>query len=98
MMCSVKLFVVIDYVITKQSSNKLELIRSIHLSTKSFWPDCKPEEPLFLAQFVCLSGPLLCAEFHLHQCNMSPLRGEKTQNQPLSNLNTGALRCAQCCW
>jgi len=23
--------------------------------------------------------------------------GEKTQNRLLSNLNTGALRCAQCC-
>jgi len=23
---------------------------------------------------------------------------EKPQNRPLSNLNTGALCCAQCCW
>jgi len=43
-------------------------------------------------------GPLLCAEFHPHWCNVSPLRGKKPQNRPLSNLNTGALRCAQCCW
>jgi len=42
-------------------------------------------------------GPLLHAKFHLHQCNVSPLRGEKPPNRPLSNLNTGALRCAQCC-
>jgi len=26
-------------------------------------------------------------------CNVSPLRGEKPQNRPLSNLNTDALRC-----
>jgi len=25
------------------------------------------------------------------------MRGEKPQNLPLSNLNTGALRCVQCC-
>jgi len=25
------------------------------------------------------------------------MRGEKPQNRPLSNLYTGALRCAQCC-
>ena len=41
-------------------------------------------------------GPLH-AKFHPHQCNVSPLRGEKPQNQPLSNLNTGALCFAQCC-
>jgi len=29
--------------------------------------------------------------------NVSPLRGEKPQNRPLSKLNTGRLRCAQCC-
>jgi len=40
---------------------------------------------------------LLRAKFNPHRCNVSPLRGEKPQNQPLSNLNTGALRCAQCC-
>jgi len=32
-----------------------------------------------------------------HRWNVSPLRGEKPQNRPVSNLNTGALRCAQCC-
>ena len=37
-------------------------------------------------------GPLLHAKFHPHWCNVSPLRGEKPQNWPLSNLNTGALR------
>ena len=41
-------------------------------------------------------GPLLHAKFHPHLCNVSPLRGEKPQNRPLSKLNTGALHCAQC--
>ena len=44
-----------------------------------------------------LFGPLLRAKFH-HRCNVLPLRGEKPQNRPLSNVNTGALRCAPCCW
>ena len=39
-------------------------------------------------------GPLLHAKFHPHRCNVSPLRGKKTQNLP--KLNTGSLRCAQC--
>ena len=34
-------------------------------------------------------GPLLRAKFHPNRCNMSPLRGEKPQNRPLSKLNTG---------
>jgi len=34
-------------------------------------------------------GPLLHAKFHTHRCNMSPLWGEKPQNQPLSKRNTG---------
>ena len=34
-------------------------------------------------------GPLLLAKFHPHRCNVSPLRGEKPQNRPLSKLNTG---------
>ena len=34
-------------------------------------------------------GPLLRAKFHPHRCNVSPLRGEKPQNCPLSKLNTG---------
>ena len=34
-------------------------------------------------------GPLLRAIFHPHRCNVSPLRGEKPQNRPLSKLNTG---------
>ena len=34
-------------------------------------------------------GPLLSAKFHPHRCNVSPLRGEKPQNRPLSKLNTG---------
>ena len=29
------------------------------------------------------------AKFHPHRCNVSPLRGEKPQNWPLSKLNTG---------
>jgi len=32
-----------------------------------------------------------------HQCNVSPLQGEKPQNRPLGYLNTGALHFAQCC-
>ena len=36
-------------------------------------------------------GPLLPAKFHPHRCNVSPLRGEKPQNRPLSKLNTGRL-------
>ena len=39
----------------------------------------------------------LRAKFHPHRCNVSPLRGEKPQNQPPGNLNTGALCSAQCC-
>jgi len=42
-------------------------------------------------------GFLLCAKFHPHRCNVSPLGGEKPQNRPLSKLNTGGLRYAQCC-
>jgi len=34
--------------------------------------------------------PLLLAKFHPHQCNVSPLLGERPQNRPLSKLNTGA--------
>jgi len=41
--------------------------------------------------------PLLRAKFHPYRCNVSPLRGEKPQNRPLSVLITGALSCAQCC-
>ena len=33
-------------------------------------------------------GPLLHAKFHPHRCKVSPLRGEKPQNRPLSKLNT----------
>jgi len=42
-------------------------------------------------------GDLLHAKFHPHRCNVLPLQGEKPQNWPLSKLNTGALRFAQCC-
>ena len=35
-------------------------------------------------------GPLLHAKFHPNRCNVSPLRGEKPQNRPLSKLNTGS--------
>ena len=35
-----------------------------------------------------VEGPLLRAKFHPHRCNVSPLRGEKLQNRPLSKLNT----------
>ena len=34
-------------------------------------------------------GPLLHAKFHPHRCNVSPLRGEKPQNRPLSKRNNG---------
>jgi len=40
---------------------------------------------------------LLHAKFQPKPCNVSPLQGEKPQNRPLSNLNTGALRRPQCC-
>jgi len=40
---------------------------------------------------------LLHPKFHPHWCNMSFLQGEKPQNCPLSNLNTGTLHCTQCC-
>jgi len=36
-------------------------------------------------------GSLLRAKFHPHRCNVSPMRGEKPQNRPLSKLNTGRL-------
>jgi len=32
-----------------------------------------------------------------HRCKVLSLWGEKRQNQPLSNLNTGMLCCTQCC-
>ena len=31
----------------------------------------------------------LHAKFHPYRCNVSPLRGVKPQNRPLSKLNTG---------
>ena len=37
-------------------------------------------------------GPLLHATFHHHRCNVSPLRGEKPQNRPLSIYRRLALR------
>ena len=37
------------------------------------------------------------AKFRPHRCNVLPLRGAKPQYRPLSKLNTGALRFAQCC-
>jgi len=33
--------------------------------------------------------PILPAKFDLDRCNMSPLWGEKPQNQPVSKQNTG---------
>jgi len=35
-------------------------------------------------------APPVHAKFHPHRCNVSPLRGEKPQNRPLSKLNTGS--------
>jgi len=43
-------------------------------------------------------SPLLHVKFHPNRCSVSPLRGEKPQNRPLSKLNTDALRCVQRCW
>jgi len=37
-------------------------------------------------------GGDLRIKFHPNRCNVSPLRGEKPHNRPLSKLNTGALR------
>ena len=34
-------------------------------------------------------GPLLHAKFDLDRCSVSPLRGEKPQNRPVSKRNTG---------
>ena len=47
--------------------------------------------PLWLLRWGVKFGtePLLRAKFHPHRCNVSPLRGEKAQNRPLSKLNTG---------
>jgi len=63
------------------------------------------QKPQFWANFDILGtseiwhggGDLVHTKFHPNRCNVSPLRGEKHQNQPLSKLNTGGLRCAQCC-
>ena len=43
-----------------------------------------------LYPYCCTFSPLLGAKCHPHRCNVSPLRGEKPQNLPLSNLNTAA--------
>jgi len=43
-----------------------------------------------------LLSPPTC-QISPHRCKVSPLRGEKPQNRPLSKVNTGGLRCAQCC-
>ena len=48
-------------------------------------------------KFGTEEGTFLRAKFHPHRCNVSPLRGGKPQNRPLNKLNTGGLRCAQCC-
>jgi len=42
-------------------------------------------------------GSLLHAKISPPSVQRVALRGEKPQNRPLSNLNTGALRGAQCC-
>ena len=50
----------------------------------------QPHFQHFVSSFFCIVfGPLLHAKFHPHRCNVSPLRGEKPQNWPLSKLNTG---------
>jgi len=45
-------------------------------------------------------GPLLHAKFHHKWWNVTYAgpRGEKPQNRPVSNLSTGTLRCAHCCY
>jgi len=46
---------------------------------------------------VALMGVKFSAEFHpIGATYVAPV-GQKTQNRPLSNLNTVALLCAQCC-
>ena len=40
-------------------------------------------------KFGVEEGTFLHAKFHPHRCNVSPLRGQKPQNRPLSKLNTG---------
>jgi len=46
--------------------------------------------PLLLRYYSVITPlPLLHAKFHPHRCNVSPLRGEKPQNRPLSKLNIG---------
>ena len=37
-------------------------------------------------KFGTEEGP---SKFHPHRCNVSPLRGDKPQNRPLTKLNTG---------
>ena len=39
---------------------------------------------------------LLHAKFNPHRCHVVTPAGQKPQNRPLSKLNTGALRLAQC--
>jgi len=42
-------------------------------------------------------GPSSVPNFTPHWCNLSPLWGEKPQNQPLSKSDTGALLFSQYC-
>ena len=46
---------------------------------------------------IGIESPLLHAKFHPHRWTVSPLRGEKPQNRPLSKLNAGrfALRATR---
>ena len=55
--------------------------------------------PLLLYRWgeIWHGGVDLHAKFDTHRCNVSPLRGKKPQNHPLSNLNTGTLHCTQLC-
>jgi len=40
-------------------------------------------------KFGMEEGTFLHAKFNPHRCNVSPVRGVKPQNRPLSKLNTG---------
>jgi len=78
-----------------QISVKISVLGSYTIIVASMGVKFGTEEGT-LGPLLCRS--LLCAKFHPHWCNVSPLRGDKPQNRHLSNLNTGELRRAQCCW
>jgi len=48
----------------------------------------------FFIKFAVVGGPILRAKFQPHRCKGSPMRGEKTQNRPLSNWKLIPVLCA----